>query len=64
MKKIARLVLGWFLLFLALSCGRKGPLQEPVPRVPQKVENFEAVQTGDGIIFPGSRRKDIWMGVN
>ncbi|MFA4926275.1 MAG: hypothetical protein WC524_06470 [Candidatus Aminicenantales bacterium] len=51
MKKIARLVLGGFLLFLALSCGRKGPLQEPVPRVPQKVENFEAVQTGDGIIF-------------
>lgn len=51
MKKIARLVLGGFLLFLALSCGRKGPLQEPVPRVPQKVENFEAVQTGDRIIF-------------
>jgi predicted small lipoprotein YifL len=51
MKKIARLVLGGFLLFLALSCGRKGPLQEPVPRVPQKVENFEAVQAGDRIIF-------------
>jgi hypothetical protein len=51
MKKIARLVSGGFLLFLALSCGRKGPLQEPVPRVPQKAENFRAVQTGDRIVF-------------
>ena len=51
MKRIVRVFLGGCLLFLAFSCGRKGPLQEPVPIVPQKVEDFKAVQTGDRIIF-------------
>lgn len=54
MKKIAGIFLGGFLLFLALSCGRKGPLQEPVPRIPQKVTDFKAVQAGDKIIFSWS----------
>lgn len=61
MKRIVRVFLGGCLLFLAFSCGRKGPLQEPVPIVPQKVEDFKAVQTGDRIIFPGVLLRDISM---
>jgi len=51
MKKKARLFLGCCLLFLAAGCGRKGPLQEPLPRMPQKVEDFRAVQRENKIIF-------------
>ncbi len=51
MKKKARLFLGCCLLFLAAGCGRKGPLQEPLPRIPQKVEDFKAVQRENKIIF-------------
>lgn len=51
MKKKARFFLGCCLLFLAAGCGRKGPLQEPLPRIPQRVEDFRAVQRENKIIF-------------
>jgi predicted small lipoprotein YifL len=51
MKKKASFFLGCCLLFLATGCGRKGPLQEPLPRIPQKVEDFRAVQQENKIIF-------------
>ena len=47
-----RTLLIFFSLFLALSfCGKKGPIQPPVIKVPQQVENFEAQQRGDRIIL-------------
>ncbi len=51
MKRRAGFFLGCCLLFLALGCGRKGPLQEPLPRIPQKVEDFSAVQRENKITF-------------
>lgn len=46
------------LTFLTFGCGRKGNLQEPVPRVPQTVMDFRAVQRGENLLFtwtaPGS----------
>jgi predicted small lipoprotein YifL len=47
-----RTLLIFFSLLLALSsCGKKGPIQPPVIKVPQQVENFEAKQRGDRIIL-------------
>ena len=47
-----RTLLIFFSLLLALSfCGKKGPIQPPVIKVPQQVENFEAQQRGDRIIL-------------
>jgi hypothetical protein len=39
-------------LILILSfCGKKGPIQPPVIKVPQKIENPEAKQRGDNILL-------------
>jgi hypothetical protein len=39
-------------LILVLSfCGKKGPIQPPVIKVPQKIENLEAKQRGDNILL-------------
>jgi len=51
MKKFLLLLIISFLLFLFPSCGKKGPIQPPVIKVPQKIEDFEAKQQGDKIIL-------------
>jgi len=35
--------------FLTAGCGKKGPIQAPLVRIPQKVEEFKAFQRGDKI---------------
>jgi len=47
-----RTLIIFFSLLLVLSfCGKKGPIQPPIIRIPQKVKNFEAKQRGDRIIL-------------
>lgn len=40
-----------FLIFLSAGCGRKGPLEKPVPRIPQAVKDFKAYQQGKKVYF-------------
>lgn len=51
MKKFLSLLFFFSLLLLLTSCGKKGPIQPPVVKVPQKIEDFEAKQQGDKIIL-------------
>lgn len=51
MKKFSVFLCIVFLVFILSGCGRKGPLEKPVPRVPQMVSNFEARQLGNRIYF-------------
>lgn len=51
MKKSALLIASFLLILINSGCGRKGKLQEPVPRVPQTVSDFRAVQHGDRLLF-------------
>ncbi|NIM91930.1 MAG: hypothetical protein GTO17_13405 [Candidatus Aminicenantes bacterium] len=47
-----RTLLIFFSLLLSLSaCGKKGPIQPPVIKVPQQAEDFEAQQRGSRIIL-------------
>ena len=75
MKKFLSLLFFFSFLLLLTSCGKKGPIQPPVVKIPQKIEDFEAKQQGDKIILrwknplsysdgsPLSEIKDIeiWM---
>jgi len=51
MKKI------WFflglvsLMIFSISCGRKGPLEKPVPKIPQAVKDLEVHQQGSRLYF-------------
>ncbi|MCX8159684.1 MAG: fibronectin type III domain-containing protein [Candidatus Saccharicenans sp.] len=51
MKKNVLVIGACLLIFFNSGCGRKGPLQEPVPRIPQAVSDFRAVQQGPCLIF-------------
>ncbi len=51
MKKNVPVIVVLLLAFFNSGCGRKGQLQEPVPRVPQAVSDFRAVQQGQRLIF-------------
>ncbi|NPV82753.1 MAG: fibronectin type III domain-containing protein [Candidatus Aminicenantes bacterium] len=51
MKKNALVVAALLLALFNSACGRKGPLLEPVPRVPQAVSDFRVVQQGESLIF-------------
>lgn len=51
MKKSVPLICFFLLTFFNSGCGRKGQLQEPVPRAPQVVSDFKVVQRGDCLIF-------------
>lgn len=51
MKKNVLVVAILLLTFFNSACGRKGPLREPVPRVPQAVWDFRVVQQGPHLIF-------------
>ena len=50
MKKFFPFLLLSFILLFFHFCGKKGPLQAPLVRVPQKVESFKAFQRGEKII--------------
>jgi hypothetical protein len=45
------LIIFFSLLFILSFCGKKGPIQPPVIKVPQKIESLEAEQRGDNIII-------------
>ncbi|MCJ7589394.1 MAG: hypothetical protein MUQ00_16090 [Candidatus Aminicenantes bacterium] len=63
--------------FLTAGCGKKGPIQAPLVRIPQKVEEFKAFQRGDkirlewklpatypdGTVFSKPVEVEIWMAV-
>jgi hypothetical protein len=51
MKKSLPVVLCFLLSVIYSGCGRKGVLQEPVPKVPQKVEDFAVIQRGGRLFF-------------
>lgn len=51
MKKNVLVVAALLLTLFNYACGRKGPLREPVPRVPQAVSDFRVVQQGPSLIF-------------
>ncbi|MGC8745790.1 MAG: LPS translocon maturation chaperone LptM [Candidatus Saccharicenans sp.] len=51
MKKILLIVLGGALILASSGCGRKGPLQAPVPRVPQEIKDFKVDQRREDLIF-------------
>jgi len=51
MKKNALVIAALLLALFNSACGRKGPLREPVPRVPQAIFDFRAVQQGERLIF-------------
>ncbi len=45
------LLIFFSLLVVLSSCGKKGPIQPPVIKVPQHAENFEVNQRGESIIL-------------
>ncbi|RFT14913.1 MAG: Fibronectin type III domain protein [Candidatus Saccharicenans subterraneus] len=51
MKKNVLVVAALLLALFNSACGRKGPLREPVPMVPQAVSDFRVVQRGESLIF-------------
>jgi predicted small lipoprotein YifL len=52
MKKIPQIIFCCGLLLLtSLSCGRKGPLQAPVPHIPQEIKDFKVEQRGKKLLF-------------
>jgi hypothetical protein len=51
MKKSLLAILSCFLFVFYAGCGRKGVLQEPVPKLPKKVEDFTVIQRGGRIFF-------------
>lgn len=51
MKKFLLAFFACLLITFCSGCGRKGPLQEPVPRAPHKVEDFKIVQRGAKLFF-------------
>jgi len=51
MKKIFLLVVSSLVLLFFSFCGKKGPIQAPLVKFPQKIENLNAVQRGDKVIL-------------
>jgi len=51
MKLRVLLIVASLLTLLNSGCGRRGQLQEPVPRVPQPVPDFRVVQQADRLLF-------------
>ena len=51
MKKFFPLLFLASLLVLFLSCGKKGPILPPVPKIIQKVEAFEISQRGEKLLL-------------
>jgi len=63
--------------FLTAGCGKKGPIQAPLVRIPQKAEEFKAFQRGDkirlewklpvvypdGTVYSKPVEVEIWMAV-
>lgn len=54
MKKNALVVAALLFALFNSACGRKGPLQEPMPRLPQTVLDFRVVQQGERLLFAWS----------
>jgi len=75
MKGFFSLVIASFVLLFLPSCGKKGPLEPPLVRIPQKVEIFNILQRGDKIMLEwtnpsayldgsplqGIREIEIWL---
>ena len=51
MKKIFSFLIVSSLFLSFSSCGKKGPISPPLIRIPQKIENFAAVQQGMKIVL-------------
>jgi hypothetical protein len=51
MKKIFLLVVSSLVLLFFSFCGKKGPIQAPLVKFPQKIENLNAVQRGDKVVL-------------
>lgn len=75
MKRFISLLVSSFALLIAFSCGKKGPLQPPLVRTPQKVEELAVFQRGgkvildwtnpgtylDGNPLPGISEVEVWV---
>jgi hypothetical protein len=51
MKKIFPFVVSSLVLLFFSFCGKKGPIQAPLVKLPQKIENLNAVQRGDKVVL-------------
>jgi len=51
MKKYLIFLLLSFLLMSSFSCGKKGPLQPPIVRIPKTVEKVELIQRGNKVFL-------------
>lgn len=49
-KYLSFLIPSFFVLF-SFSCGKKGAIQPPVPKIPQKIRSMSVIQRGDRIIL-------------
>jgi len=51
MKRYLLFILSFFLLISFFSCGKKGPLQPPIVRIPKTVENVGLIQRGSKVFL-------------
>ncbi|MCK4430109.1 MAG: hypothetical protein KAW19_02295, partial [Candidatus Aminicenantes bacterium] len=54
MKRLLSYLISLFLLFLFLSCGKKGPILPPLVKIPKSTEDVKVTQRGAKVILTWS----------